>query len=190
MGAAMMALLEGKPLSLLSPNGGEQIGKGSTVTIQWFANNDIPNVKLDYSLDAGATWVPITASVPASDGTFSWTVPDAEHPLVIVRVSALDGSTSDQSNTSFGLITEVVQMFTGSLTFQIMGGNSYSLHPSVSRIEIFNTRGRMVRTFYVNGPVVTWKGRDDGGNILETGIYLARLISGARLKPLKLIWQK
>ena len=56
-----------------SPNGGESWVAGSTQAITWTASN-VTNVKLEYTTD-GSTWSIISASTPASAGSYTWVVP-------------------------------------------------------------------------------------------------------------------
>ena len=58
-------------INLLSPNGGEVWGVGSTQNITW-TSTLIANVKIEYTSNDGASWSTIVESTPASAGTFSW----------------------------------------------------------------------------------------------------------------------
>ncbi|NUN07635.1 MAG: T9SS type A sorting domain-containing protein [Ignavibacteriaceae bacterium] len=62
-------------LVLTAPLGGEEFQAGKIKNITWSANSGISNISIEYSTDAGSTWSTIVASVPASNGTYAWTIP-------------------------------------------------------------------------------------------------------------------
>lgn len=81
--------------TLQSPNGGERLIVGSTVTITW--TNDIPHNTVGWDLEYStsgnsAPWLPIAIGLPPGDlsygavHTFTWTVPAAVSSTVRVRV--------------------------------------------------------------------------------------------------------
>lgn len=88
-------------VQVLSPNGGESVSGGSGLEITWTASG-VSNVKLEYSLDHGASWTVIASSVSASTGRFLWTVPNVSSSGARVRASdAQAGAPSDTSDASF-----------------------------------------------------------------------------------------
>ncbi len=78
-------------LELTSPNGGEELKVGNIFTIGWQAEN-IPFVKLEYSVDGGA-WNTIEISVNGGLERYSWEVPDVLSSQVLVKIS--DAQNSD-----------------------------------------------------------------------------------------------
>lgn len=60
-------------VSLVGPKGGECWKSGTTKTITWTASG-VANVKLDYD-NSNGTWTTIAASVPASSGSYTWSLP-------------------------------------------------------------------------------------------------------------------
>lgn len=91
-------------VTVASPNGGESWEASSVHDVTWTAAN-VANVKLDYTLDGGATWSAITASTAASSGRFSWTLPAATSTSAKVRVTDLASSATDESNAVFSITT-------------------------------------------------------------------------------------
>jgi hypothetical protein len=89
-------------VQLTSPNGGEIWLVGQTHDITWFSENFTgPNVKLEFSTDAGSSWMPIINSTP-NDGVHPWHIPDTLSTQCRVRVSdADDGIPSDVSDSNF-----------------------------------------------------------------------------------------
>ncbi len=62
-------------LVLTSLTGGQQLQAGKVQNINWTANNGISNISIEYSTNSGTSWNTVVASVPASAGTYAWTVP-------------------------------------------------------------------------------------------------------------------
>ncbi|MGE5280051.1 MAG: hypothetical protein ACM3L6_04830, partial [Deltaproteobacteria bacterium] len=88
-------------LTLTAPNGGEKWNVGSSQVIAWDRVGSIANVRLEYSDNGGATYVPIINQTPNA-GTYAWTVPDAITTQARVRVTNYDDSTvTDASNANF-----------------------------------------------------------------------------------------
>lgn len=90
-------------LAVTSPNGGESWTVGSAHAITWTAAS-VTSVAIDYTLDDGASWVNLAASVAASAGTWSWTLPSTASALARVRVrDAADGAPVDASDAVFAI---------------------------------------------------------------------------------------
>ncbi|RKY44535.1 MAG: hypothetical protein DRP81_05410, partial [Candidatus Omnitrophota bacterium] len=90
---------------LTSPNGGEKWKVGSTQTITWTWEGTVPQVKLEYSNNGGATYELISA--PNNTGSYSWTVPDDITNMFKVRVSDLADSTAyDESDDNNKIIAD------------------------------------------------------------------------------------
>jgi hypothetical protein len=93
-------------ITMISPNGGESWVIGSSQAIMWTTPETIDNVKLEYSTNGGATYVPIIASTP-NTGIFRWTVPNTPSTICLVKASdAADDALNDVSNAVFSIIAE------------------------------------------------------------------------------------
>jgi C1A family cysteine protease len=94
------------PVNLLAPNGGEVIPSGSKSLIHWSANPNAVNFKLQYTLNKGQTWSPVTAGF-VTGTSYEWTVPAPQKnsPKSMVRVTGYDASGlklgADSSNSPF-----------------------------------------------------------------------------------------
>lgn len=87
-------------VALTAPIGGESWVGGTTQEITW-TSSGVTSVKLDYTLDDGATWTAITTSTAAASGSYAWTVPAANSDLCRVRVTDTASTASDASATPF-----------------------------------------------------------------------------------------
>ncbi len=91
-------------IQVLTPNGGETIVGGITYNITWSATSSVGNVRIEYSVDGGATYtnIPGASAVPASDGSYAWEVPNVATNNARIRIS--DSQTSniiDASDNDF-----------------------------------------------------------------------------------------
>ncbi len=91
-----------KYLAVTSPNGGENWQVGNNETITWNSGL-VSNVQIDLSTDNGASWINISAPISASNGTFTWNVPDSISTVAaLIRIIDLDNSSiRDSSDANF-----------------------------------------------------------------------------------------
>ncbi|MFH2029012.1 MAG: hypothetical protein ABIJ40_00115, partial [Bacteroidota bacterium] len=88
-------------IKVTSPNGGEGFLIGSNQKIKWTASL-VDNVKIDYSLDNGTTWINIQNGVAASADSITWITPSVATSTGLVRVSDINNSNhSDKSDANF-----------------------------------------------------------------------------------------
>ena len=101
-------------LTVLSPNGGETVADGSQYSINWPANN-LVNLILEFSSNNGSSWSPIISSIPASLGSYLWTVPSVSTTLGRIRISDLISPQTivDVSDTVFSILGPIANKFYG-----------------------------------------------------------------------------
>ncbi len=92
------------PLILTSPNGGEswQVG-GPTQNITWVATGTGANLTIEYSINAGTSWIAITTVAVASSGSYTWTIPNNPSAQCLVRIR--DVATPCMTDVSNNLFT-------------------------------------------------------------------------------------
>ena len=78
-----------KELELEQPKSGDLYQKGSDIEIQWSAEN-ISNLIIEYSSDAGYKWNTLADNVDANTGSYSWTIPDMISEDYRIRISDKD----------------------------------------------------------------------------------------------------
>ncbi|HRG59163.1 MAG TPA: T9SS type A sorting domain-containing protein [Bacteroidia bacterium] len=93
---------------LTSPNGGETLQVQCVNAITWNSSTFFSNVRLDYSLDNGVTWINITTST-SNDGTQNWTVPaTANSTQCKIKISnTADLNIFDVSDATFTIATPI-----------------------------------------------------------------------------------
>jgi hypothetical protein len=121
---------QGQGLSVNSPNGGETWLSGSLQGITWNTVGAIPNVAIDYSIDAGQNWVSIAASTQ-NNGYYNWAVPATPSASCLIRISdASNGAVSDISDGEFSIVTMPI----GPIQWARQYGGADQEYPSAIRM--------------------------------------------------------
>lgn len=112
-------------ISVISPNGGEELTGGTKHNIQWSIPNPFPevdHVRLSYSTNAFATRGEIATVRPPTAGSYSWSVPNIDSQTVTVRAIAEDANNTvlvfDDSNASFGITSTGIGNLSGHWRFE------------------------------------------------------------------------
>ncbi|PKL82438.1 MAG: hypothetical protein CVV24_10090 [Ignavibacteriae bacterium HGW-Ignavibacteriae-3] len=97
-------------ITVLVPNGNEEWYAGSSDNIKWSSAN-ISNVKIEYTINNGASWTTIVASTP-STGAYSWNpIPNVSSLQCRIRISdAVKGIPSDMSDNNFSITNQGLQL--------------------------------------------------------------------------------
>jgi hypothetical protein len=94
-------------ITVISPNGGEQLTVGSSINITWNAIKSREDVKIEYSINGGQQpWLLITDAVD-NNGDYEWIVPDTPSATCLVRISEIDGQPVDVSDAVFSIVEPV-----------------------------------------------------------------------------------
>jgi len=181
-----------------SPAAGEIVVAGTSYAIRWSLPQDWkPDfAEVVYSLNNGASWIPIARNVPGT--SYTWTVPEITADGVRVRVGLFgDGKLlSYASNAGVFRIRSSTtdaggppapgrQMLTQNVPNPFQAGHSttiaYQLSaPSPVNLAIYSPAGRLVRVL-VDGVLpagrhqVTWDGHDGDGRRVGPGIYFVQM---------------
>jgi hypothetical protein len=93
-------------ITVISPNGGENLDVDTTHEITWTSSGTVGNVSIEYSINNGSSWVPVAIST-TNDGSYDWTVPDMPSENCLVRISEDDGDRmpSDVSDGVFSIVS-------------------------------------------------------------------------------------
>ncbi|MCD4690594.1 T9SS type A sorting domain-containing protein, partial [bacterium] len=184
-------------VSVLLPNGGEDVAGDEDYEITWDASDNVGVTSIDILLsrDSGVTFTETLATGEANDGSFMWAVPDSAYETNRVRVVARDAaglamyddSDADFATTSGSGVSdwptpEQFALFQNAPNpFNPITRISYTI-PSASRVtlDIFDVSGRLVRHL-LDADVAAdryeaiWNGKTDGGSDAASGVYLYRL---------------
>jgi hypothetical protein len=88
---------------VIYPNGGENLIPEQDYDIAWTSTESITDVSIEYSTDSGTNWSIIVATTP-NDGLYTWNVPITSSDNCLIRVTNIDGTPSDVSNTPFTIL--------------------------------------------------------------------------------------
>jgi hypothetical protein len=126
-------------LTVLTPNGGENLETGSEYNITWTVV-DLNNVIIEYSVNNGATWLYID-KVPADNGNYAWTVPGTPSEMCLVRVTGADSDenpsdVSDDVFTIFDPSQASIEVFTPNGGESLSVGEEYYITWASSGISI------------------------------------------------------
>lgn len=95
-------------LSLITPNGGENIPEGSVYKIKW-SGNLASTMKIYYSTDNGNAWLTVADEL-GNSGNYEWSpVPNQPADLCRIKISSKDGRITDQSDSPFSIIGSRIQ---------------------------------------------------------------------------------
>jgi len=90
-------------LTLIFPNGGDDLFTGDIATIVWNSSGAIGDVMVELSTDGGGSWSVISAATP-DDGSYTWSVPAVSSNYCLIRLTSLsDGSVTDSSDDVFSI---------------------------------------------------------------------------------------
>jgi hypothetical protein len=140
-------------ITVTSPNGGESFPVNTAQTITWTSSNLTGNVKLEFSSDGGVNWTVLNANT-LNDGSEGWTTPGTPTSQGRIRVSALIGSTTDQSNGNFAVT------YTGGILktkTRVSFGTVKNLRPKTVKVVLENKSKSqsLIVSLAISGPPFT-----------------------------------
>lgn len=169
------------------PNGTESMNPGSTETITW-NNAGISSFQtVQYSLDNGANWTTLSASVPATTTRLAWTVPAANTSTALVRV--FSGSVTDNSDAPFrilgtptGFTTNAASCTAGEISFNWTAVNN-ATHYDILTLDILSGEW-MVLTSNISGTSYTATGLTPNASMWFTIIAKNNTTGSASVRAL------
>jgi len=130
-------------ITLLSPNGGEQLQTNTGTYITWQSNGVTP-IDISLSLNGGLIYTPIATNVAAIPANYYWLIPDTLSLATKIKISSsINSSISDVSNANFSIINDSVQL-------QLLSPNGGEVYNSNSyqTIKWSNTNAPFVKLYY------------------------------------------
>jgi subtilisin family serine protease len=184
--------------TMAMPNGGEVFYVNQPVTVSWSDPEgwNVDHADLYYTVDGGISWETLAAGLTGN--TCTWTAPQVTTGQARVRVFVFDnrGVMGYDSSDAFFTVTDNLSAVDTIIpeTYALRGAYpnpfnpkttiSYDLpHEGMTKLAIYDTRGRLVRTL-VSQPMsvgrheVTWLGDDNQGRQMASGLYYYRIESG------------
>jgi streptogramin lyase len=89
-------------IRVISPNGGEELFVGEVYEIIWKSEGEIESVKIEFSTDKYSGWIEIVANTD-NDGFYSWEVPCNISDEILLKISDVEGESSDVSDEVFSI---------------------------------------------------------------------------------------
>ncbi len=99
-------------VDLLAPNTAQTFLIGTTTNIFW-QSMFVSNVNIDYSVDAGTSWISVVSGLPSVDGSnyYVWTIPNNPSNLCLVRISdASNSAVNDFSQSAFYIVEPYIEV--------------------------------------------------------------------------------
>jgi|GEM_PF-6167853 hypothetical protein len=185
-------------ITIVSPNGGETLYVAKKYNVTWTSRGDVDSVKIELSVDSGATWT-VLAAKTVNDGSDSITVPNSASSKCLMRISAANDSlVRDASDAIFSIVPSV-----GVLTFAAAANtglhsvgpnpmrNTLSLSFGLSQkalvtVEMYSLNGILIRkiaagTRDAGSYTLTWDGCNGSGKRMNAGLYVLQLNLGGKL---------
>jgi len=106
-------------INVKKPNGGEILKIGEYYPIHWNWTGGFSNVKIEYSIDGGASWNTIISST-ANDGEHVWQIPNTPSNNCLIKITnTTDPECFDISNNPFTIAQNTITVL------QPNGGENY-----------------------------------------------------------------
>jgi len=145
----------GSVINITSPNGGEVIPSGAAFAITYDASADVNSVKVRYSLNGGATWLPAKDAGGSVIGSFNWAVPTPKKnkTKALVKVIGYNGAAKVDVDKSDAVFTiETVTITSPTTTDTLTGGGSFPITWTTNGITVDS-----FVLFYSTNNGLTWK---------------------------------
>jgi photosystem II stability/assembly factor-like uncharacterized protein len=143
-----------KRVYLTTPNGGNTWQMGSNQTITWKQFN-ISNIKIELSTNDGTSWTVLSASVPANQNSYNFTVPNTPSADCRIRISDVSNpATNDVSDSKFTIQGIVIQSPIGSEIWDVGTQHNISwISAGVTNLKIEYTTNNGTNWTVINSSV-------------------------------------
>ncbi|MDH5186962.1 MAG: T9SS type A sorting domain-containing protein, partial [candidate division WOR-3 bacterium] len=206
-GNGKISIFEIEAVRVLTPNGGQSYLPGDSVLIQWqkFYPPRCDSFSLSYTTDNGRTYQPVLNSIPSTESTYNWIVPNTPSESCRVKVTAYGpGTQFDESDALFTIqpsgISETELNINQPLRLEI-NPNPFKtktiirLNKPIEKpitFKIYNASGGLVKTLTLNPKqsTIIWNGKDKNDKSLPSGVYILQCDSKELTMTQKLVIEK
>jgi hypothetical protein len=176
-------------ITVVTPNGGEEWGKGYTYDVTWTSVNTSEGVQIEYSIDSGSTWSDVIASIPDT-GAYSWTIPDTTSDNCFVRITDTTGSPSDASDAIFAFVNvtsipipELPEVYSFDVK-GIIAGNQFDIkyafpEKAEFKLEVHDIKGTKIKELSGENTAGFYTGKIDMRG-KPAGVYFIRIAANGR----------
>ena len=172
-------------ITVTSPNGGEVWQADSTYDITWTSVAATGNVRIEYSINNGFSWIQVAGST-VDDGSHSWMVPDNSSDSCLIRVKNWSGDPFDISNSVFSILPSSSSVSPVNLpevySFNVKGiteNNHFEIRYALPekaeyKLEVYDIKGTKVNEFSGESPAGFYSRKIDMSG-KPTGVYFIRM---------------
>jgi len=165
-------------LTLIVPNGGEEMYSGTTQSIRW-SSAGVENIKIEYTVN-GSDWIVIASAVSAADSSFLWQVPNTPSTLCRIRISDVNiPDISDQSDFTFsiktGQFTDQTEITLPGVCYSSVAWGDYDNDGDLDILMTGHTGSSAISKVYRNNGNNTFS---EQSGISLTGIYSSSVAWG------------
>lgn len=115
-------------LSLINPNGGQVLSAGDICPITWSSNLSVGTILIEYSLDNGGSWTPVSPANNGNTGSYDWLVPEISSEECLVRISdTADPSVNDVSEGLFTICIPTLNLIRPNGGEVLLKNNPYEI---------------------------------------------------------------
>jgi hypothetical protein len=204
---------EAPVVTVVTPNGGEELHGGDPFVVCWSATDNVGVTwsTLLLSTDGGATYGD-TLAAGLADTAWVWNVPDVDREACRIRVVCHDAEMNagaDESDADFRIVstaTAVTERLSIPADFVLGQNRPNPFNPVTeiefglpasghARLEVYDVNGRLLSTladgvFSAGYHRAVWRGTDDAGAEVSSGMYFCRLTAGERTITRKMLMLK
>jgi hypothetical protein len=143
-------------LSIISPNGFENIFMGVETEITWDSSGTVDNVILHYSSDGGITWNYITGPI-ANTGSYFWTTPTIPSEQYLVKIEEENLLAEDESDNFFTVSASILEITSPNGTEQFFMGTQIDItwdsSGPVDEVILFYSKNYGMTWDFIDGPI-------------------------------------
>jgi hypothetical protein len=197
-------------VAVVAPESGDTLYVGEEAQIQWVATDNVAvdSISIFYSTDGGGTFPYTIATGEPNDSSYTWVVPDTPSEDCFVKVVAYDSSANPGegvSVASFSILSEQVgaEVVPVAARFELMQNVPNPFNPLTSiefslaqssrvTLRIYDMTGSLVKTLVddtrsTGRHSAVWRGEDERGAPVASGVYAYVLEAGGQKQIRKLV---